>query len=80
MVEPLVAIQEVARSNRVIRSKFPNRGMRSLVQCGVVAQLGERENGILEAVGSIPSGSTNLSNLDTVQVCCICSGAVDTMI
>src|SRR5260221_12068423 len=28
-------------------------------QCGVIAQLGERLNGIQEVVGSIPSGSTN---------------------
>ena len=27
---------------------------------GAVAQLGERYNGIVEVVGSIPSGSTNL--------------------
>ena len=27
--------------------------------CGAVAQLGERYNGIVEVVGSIPSGSTN---------------------
>ena len=26
--------------------------------CGAVAQLGERYNGIVEVVGSIPSGST----------------------
>lgn len=26
---------------------------------GAIAQLGERYNGIVEAVGSIPSGSTN---------------------
>ncbi len=29
---------------------------------GAVAQLGERYNGIVEVVGSIPSGSTNLFN------------------
>ncbi len=28
-------------------------------QCGAIAQLGERFNGIEEVVGSIPSGSTN---------------------
>ena len=28
--------------------------------CGAVAQLGERYNGIVEVVGSIPSGSTNI--------------------
>jgi hypothetical protein len=27
--------------------------------CGAIAQLGERYNGIVEVVGSIPSGSTN---------------------
>ena len=62
MVEPFVANEEVTRSSRVIRSSIPNHGKSSLVQCGVVAQLGERENGILEAVGSIPSGSTNVLN------------------
>ena len=29
---------------------------------GAVAQLGERYNGIVEVVGSIPSGSTSLFN------------------
>ena len=28
-------------------------------QCGAIAQLGERYNGIVEVDGSIPSGSTN---------------------
>ncbi len=30
-------------------------------QIGAVAQLGERYNGIVEVVGSIPSGSTTVS-------------------
>ena len=30
---------------------------------GAVAQLGERYNGIVEVVGSIPSGSTKISPL-----------------
>ena len=29
---------------------------------GAIAQLGERYNGIVEVVGSIPSGSTNQKN------------------
>ena len=29
-----------------------------LQKCGAIAQLGERYNGIVEVVGSIPSGST----------------------
>ena len=31
--------------------------------CGAIAQLGERNTGSVEVVGSIPSGSTNIINL-----------------
>jgi hypothetical protein len=34
------------------------RAKRRKIPCGAVAQLGERYNGIVEVVGSIPSGST----------------------
>lgn len=30
------------------------------IECGAIAQLGERLNGIQEVVGSIPIGSTNI--------------------
>ncbi len=49
---------------------FPLRGMGVLPSfpsarranlSGAVAQLGERYNGIVEVVGSIPSGSTKIS-------------------
>lgn len=35
-----------------------NAGLRIAAQCGAIAQLGERLNGIQEVVGSIPIGST----------------------
>ena len=35
----------------------------SLKGKGAIAQLGERDNGIVEVRGSIPLGSTNFSNL-----------------
>jgi hypothetical protein len=40
----------------------PNRSRDlEILENGAIAQLGERFNGIEEVVGSIPSGSTNLT-------------------
>ena len=37
----------------------PRCRLSNLVNCGAIAQLGERYNGIVEVTGSIPVGSTN---------------------
>ena len=50
---------------RGARRSFPRdraRPSRSRDKRGAIAQLGERFNGIEEVVGSIPSGSTKISN------------------
>ena len=52
-----------------MRTAFRNfRGLIALAepashQCGAVAQLGERLNGIQEVIGSIPFGSTKIPPL-----------------
>ena len=43
----------------VRRKTGPQTGTASADTRGAIAQLGERYNGIVEVVGSIPSGSTN---------------------
>ena len=39
-----------------------------IVECGPVAQLGERVNGIHEVVGSTPIGSTKLDKAENLRV------------
>ncbi len=39
-----------------------NRISKIIVATGAIAQLGERDNGIVEVGGSIPPGSTSLSS------------------
>ncbi len=47
----------------VRRKTGPQTGTASADTRGAIAQLGERYNGIVEVVGSIPSGSTNIFNV-----------------
>ena len=55
------------------RPGAPPRGR--LEKSGAIAQLGERFNGIEEVVGSIPSGSTNISiNCDEILLLKLING------
>ena len=45
--------------------------------CGAIAQLGERYNGIVEVVGSIPIGSTNLLLAASNRLACAGNHIID---